>query len=109
MHLNSTSLHSNSNVSTCVKASTLTSHNEVDGSSCRVSHIVDGCAVVDAGISGSDGPESEGPASDHGPLRKGSRVPRPADCRRGEACRYLTRQRDILAWVHHVRLIHRQL
>lgn len=88
-------------------SNTLTSHKEVDGSSCRVSHIVNGCAVVDAGISGSDRPESEGPTSDHGPLRERPRVPRPGDCRRGKPCRYFTWQRDILAWVHHVRLVHR--
>lgn len=88
---------------------TLTSHNKVDGSSCRISDIVDSRTIVDTSISGSHGPKCEGSSSYHRPLGERPGVPRPAHRRCGEPCCYLTWQRDVLTRVHHVWLIHRQL
>lgn len=87
---------------------TLTSHYEVDGSSRRISDIVDGRTVVDAGIRGSHGPKCEGSSSNHRALGERPGVPRPAHRRCGEPRSYLAGQRYVLTRVHHVCLVHRQ-
>lgn len=85
----------------------LTPDDQVDVLPSGVAHIVDGSAVVEAGIGGRDRPQKEHRPPHLSAEGEGARIARPGHRGGGEAGYDLTVEEHVLAGVHDHGVVHR--